>query len=1072
MAQNLSVYKASAGAGKTFILTAEYILLLLREGADEWRHTLAVTFTNKATAEMKSRILETLYGISRGLPESDAYVEAITESLRKTGEEMGRNMMAKRAGEALVSILHDYSYFRVETIDSFFQSVLRNMAYELGLNASLTVELNSGEVVSRAVDRMVEKMHLDAELQRWIMDFVKEQVDNGNRWDITGNVKKFAECIYREEYMKRTPQENALLADSDNVRNFKAKMHAVKNSAKARLAKAAAEMKALMESELDGGNKVSFYNRYTSALAKMGNAEQEDKPSATLMKAIDNPLEILKTKDRQNASLAAAAQTVSESLAQFYRLYREEMARTNTADLCLDNLNSMRLLEAIEHEANEINAENNQFILSRTPVLLSRLKGDTDAPFVFEKTGVALHNVMIDEFQDTSQLQWDNFKELLFENQATGGSDLLVGDIKQSIYRWRNGKWEILAGVKEELSRLHPQEKQLTYNYRSERTVVDFNNMFFPLAAQCLDDTVPTDDEGHPPSPYSISDIYADVRQSSPKKHSGGYVSVSLREKDTDYREDTCRQLTDRIHSLLGKGLRQKDIAILVRNNADAKELTAYFSTHAKDIRPVSDEAFTLEASVAVQMVIAALRCMVDSEGKDPIPSKYLALHYMTDVMRVPAGMDSVCGEPPAKLREAFFNQIPHLASLPLYILCERLHHILGLSRIEGQDAYIFTFFDNLQNCLRNGTSDIHSFLQAWDGEICRKAIPPAGTDGIRVMTIHKAKGLQFHTVLLPFLDWEIERTLNETVWHTPVGQPFCELGALPMKLIKKMEKSTMKDVYLKEMFQKRVDALNLLYVAFTRAECNLMIWGDTSRKNSVSTAGDLIRAVLGNRMTDDGGRLCFKTGKVVTASAAGKTKSANRMKTENTEAEALEAKMVSSEPRLDFRQSNLSRRYLADLSGTDKAQRQAYVEIGIAMHHVLSKIRHSGELDKALAQSVQEGLVADNSTMRDIAARLRKGFKNETVRRWFAPECEVFNECGIVCPGTDGNASSSFRPDRVVIHGSVAEVVDYKFGTPREEHIQQVRVYMSLLRQLYPRHTVKGFLWYMYSGTIKEVTA
>ena len=1086
MAPNLSIYKASAGSGKTFILTVEYIVLILENGSDEWKHTLAVTFTNKATAEMKSRIVETLYGISRGLPECNGYVDKINEKLKAKGLTISPGDMKKRAGEALTSILHDYTHFRVETIDSFFQSVLRNMAYELGLNASLAVELNGDEVVGLAVDRVVEKMDKSRDLQDWILAYVKEKLDQGGRWDITGELKKFAACIYKEEYMQRTEAENKKLACSATVDAFKKKMQGIKDDAKAVLTTEADKVKGLINSTMGGGKDISYYNRYESAINKMGGGDFSYEPSSTIMNAIAEPSTMLAKKNQNNSSLVAATEDVASALEELYDAFISKRDEANTADLCLAKLSSMRLLETIEGEAGDINDENNQFVLSRTATLLSQLKGDTDTPFMFEKTGTTLHNVMIDEFQDTSQQQWDNFKELLIENQSTGGTDLLVGDIKQSIYRWRNGKWEILHNVKNELGRLSPKEETLEYNYRSEKEIIDFNNNFFPEAAAFLDQM------GDIPEGYSsIADIYKDVKQKTSEKkekNPKGYVSVRLCEKDDDYSEKTCRQVEESIRSLLGSGLSQKDIAILVRKNEYINVLTEYFSANATDLRLVSDEAFTLEASLAVQMMIAALCCMENTKEKDPIPYRFLALHYAKDIMHQPVDMKDVLNTP-EKLEAEFFCHMKELATLPLYILCERLQHILGLSSLEGQDVYLFTFFDNLQACVRNGTSDIHTFLQAWDQDIHAKTITPTATDGIRIMTIHKSKGLQFHTVLLPFLDWETDKTRNDdTVWYKPKDNPFDELGALPMALGKKMENSTMKDVFLNEKFQKRVDALNMLYVAFTRPECNLMIWAaikHDSKKDkettegakataNLTTMGELAKAVLGDNLKEDGEWFSYQTGTPVTPSADKdevkakdrKEENGNRMKTENTDENAVDVKMVSSDPRLDFKQSNLSRRYLAELAGADMAKRETNIETGIALHYVLSQIRHAGQLDKALSQCMAEGLIPDDTAKRKIRDMLAKGFKNPTVQEWFSADCEVFNECSIACKDT------SCRPDRVVVHGSEVEVVDYKFGKSKKEHEEQVRSYMKLLQEIYPGRTVKGFLWYVYDGTVKEVKA
>jgi len=1112
----LSIYKASAGAGKTFTLTVEYILLLLRKGKKEFEQTLAVTFTNKATAEMKERILETLYGLSHNIPECDGYLKVIQNRLKELDEVMSEQMIRQRASEALSAILHDYTHFRVETIDSFFQSVLRNLAHELGLTANLQVELNNDEVVSRAVDRVIENMQNRKDVQGWIMDYVEEQLQTGERWNIAGMIKQFARCIFEEAFQNRSAEEREKISDSAEMNAFKKEMHAIINSCKNQLSEKAEAFERLVNEKTLNFERISNGRIYLSFL-NLVRSEKTAPASATIYKAADNYEAMLKAKDKTDPVLIAEAQEIQTALAELLHLYEQNSIAINTAKLSLRYLNPLRLLNVIEQEANTINAENNQFNLSKTPTLLSKLVEKTDAPFVFEKIGTQFHNVMIDEFQDTSRLQWNNFKVLLLENQSTGGNDLLVGDIKQSIYRWRNGDWAILKNVKKELANLSPQDKELRYNFRSKKNVIDFNNAFFPKAAKVLDEIEPN-------ARFQLQDIYSDVEQQTNQTKEEGYASVTLYTKSgnsapEDYEECMITDMITQIRTLMQGGLTTQDFAILVRKKDNAESLISWFHQLAPEIKLVSDEAFLLESSVAVQMLVAALFVLNDTKHLNPIPERYLMMHYHSDVLRQPRPMLEIAtAQPDELLPEAFTQHKQELAQLPLYLLCERLYQIFQLDKIEGQDTYIFTFMDELQNHLRSNPSDIHTFLKAWDENIHNHSIPAGEVDGIRILTIHKSKGLQFHTVLLPYMDWTIEKDRNDdTIWCQAEKEPFNALGSLPINAGKNMQQSEFAPDYNEEHLQRRVDALNMIYVAFTRAENNLYVWGLTAEnEGSISIAGDLIRAALPNsqfiihnsefkikneeqsgnsnsslennsqRSTQhspkggDGGglstlnsQLVYELGTPVTAHKTEKQHK-NRMKSSHEEEDALPVAMTSNAPTLDFMQSNQSRKFIGSLGTEEEAKtgKQTYLEVGKIMHYVLSQIEHTGQIQKVLNHCMAEGIITDRKLMDVVIKRLQKGFSNPKIAQWFSADNQVFNECSITSINKKTGEPYTLRPDRVIINGNQITVIDFKFGRPEKEHHTQVQTYKELMRTMYPDKQVEGYLWYIYSGKTEEVKA
>ena len=1081
MEQSLTIYKASAGSGKTFTLAVEYIMQLLEPHAEnEFVHTLAVTFTNKATAEMKSRILETLYGLKMGLEESKPYMEAIKKKVKDLpqpslkGRESSpfkgelEGAFRLQAGKILTAILHDYSHFRVETIDSFFQSILRNMARELGLAANLQVEISHDEVIESAVDSLIETMDSKPEVRRWVMDYVREQMDSGDKWDIVGPLKAFAGNIFREEYQSRSEEELARISDAEVIKTFKSKMQAIRKKAEREVQEAVDELINQVESCPNGFDCISYGKNLHSFLQKARAMESEG-PGKSIYNS--------KFKIQNSSTFDLQAR-----LAEFIALYERCRKDYLSATLALRHLGMLRLLENIDERAREIDGDAGRFTLSSTPALLSKMVEGSDAPFIFEKTGTFINHVMIDEFQDTSRMQWENFKKLLFEKLASGGKGLLVGDIKQSIYRWRSGDWKILYGIEQEreLQRFHIDPQPLDTNFRSHQVIVDFNNAFFPIAAKLLD-------EIKPDASIKLSHIYKEVGQVAKKADKKGYVRIKLFKETDDYLQDTICDMAEQIRQLQAGGLDLSKIAILVRTNLMTQQLIEGFSLYAPGIRLVSDEAFLLDASVSVRMIVAAMRLLIDKNHTDGISEKYLMMHYLQDVQgKTDATIQSIASQEAEQvLPEAFTAHKDELLQLPLYLLAERLWHIFSLDAIEGEDVYVLTFLDELQNHLRNaGAPDIQTFLTAWDEKLHMRPVPGSAVAGVRILTIHKSKGLEFHTVLLPFSHWQIESDRQgDILWCNTDTAPYNELGALPISIYSRdVRSSVFAPNYEEEHLERRVDALNTLYVAFTRAECNLYVWG----KIKSGTAGDLIYKTLRDDDNDTSEELfAYEVGKPFTEVKKEGKKEGNRLHLEHRDEDAIDVKVVTRNPKLYFQQSNLTQDYLermkdeeasTDLNANEGAGTAAASslslsqrEIGKLMHEALSRINDVSQLDEVLREA-REGSIGKDEEWDTIASRIKEGFRNPLVASWFREENTVYNECGIASISEKDGLPCVLRPDRVVTTDDSITVIDYKFGHPNRDYGNQVRRYMNLMKQMYPGHNVKGHIWYIMLGKIQNV--
>ncbi len=1053
MEGQLTVFKASAGSGKTFTLATRYIALLLAGDAAAYRHILAVTFTNKATGEMKARILGQLYGMGRGLPSSADYLKAVSGLLPGTPPDELR----RRADDVLRRIVHDYDRFRVTTIDSFFQSVMTGLAHELGLSAGFRVDINDTDVVDQAVDRLMAGLRPGSPVLRWIVDYIRERIDDNQRWDITREVKRLALNLLREAYLTHEESLRDVLADSQALRDYRDGLRRAAAEATDHVVSAVTQLEDMMEERGVGFQAFSRGSALETYLRKIKEGHGEP-PSATVMKYMADALGWLRKKDQQDDALVGLCEELREVLVVIEQMRRQCTSVVNSYRLTTAHLGPLRLLGEIGRELTAINDEAGRFMLAKVPILLARLVAGDDASFVFEKAGTTYRHVMIDEFQDTSGLQWRNFKSLLVENMATGNSCLLVGDVKQGIYRFRGGDWRLLGGIEHEFPH-HPVDvRDLAVNYRSERRVVDFNTRFFPLAAAALDTLAPAGREGH------IAGLYADVAQQCQRADDRGYVRVHLYDRaergDTPVDEVRLGELAEQIDGLHAAGLPYKNMAILVRWNREANALIDAFARLRPGLPLVSDEAFLLSSSTAVQTLVHALRWLHDST--DTIALAYVARHV--------GGTDrpwSDCtGSRPAALSGVpFVERRDELLALPLYELHEELIRLFSLDSERGQAAYLMAYMDQVMAFLDEaGPKDLRCFLEHWDDVLSNRVIPAAQVEGLRILTIHKSKGLQFHTVLLPYCDWAIERDRqDDLLWCEPSVAPYSTLPLVPITPSGSAEESIYAADYAEEHLNRRVENLNLLYVAFTRAEKNLLVWaeGRTTLAGKTSTVGDLIGTVLADRLPGT-----LEEGSPVTQAPADKhAADDNRLEPRLT---PLPVDFDSYESRVAFRQSNRSQEFLRP-ADEEAGRQEAYIDRGVLLHKVFSALATAADVDRVLDDFEGEGLFAGRQEKAELRRLIGRGLETPRVARWFDGSWTLFREASILSRTSDGRLLTR-RPDRVMVRGDETVVVDFKFGRPRDEHADQVRQYLGLLADM-GRPRPRGYLWYVYTNTVEDVT-
>ena len=1054
----LIVYKASAGSGKTFTLAVEYIKMLITDPA-AYRHILAVTFTNKATTEMKERILGQLYGIATGDAASNAYLHVVSAGLR-----LAPDTVRAKARQALSLLIHDYSRFRVETIDSFFQSVMRGLARELELGANMNIALNNEEVLSDAVDALIEKLDRRSPVLGWLLEFIRERIASDRRWNVSGEIKSFGRNIFDETYIERGDGLRARLADADTIPQYRRLLEGLRDEARDIMASFAEQFFGVVESAgLRPEDLIRGKSGIMSYFKKLREGRWDDGiRNATVEKCLQAAENWTSKSSALRGQIVELASTELLPLLTEAERQRPTQCRTlNSCELSLRYLNQMRLLTHIDEEVRALNRRENRFLLSDTNALLRRLMQEGDSSFVFEKIGASLRHVMIDEFQDTSRMQWNNFKMLLLEGLSQGSASLIVGDVKQSIYRWRAGDWSILNNLRGRMADIYPiREERLTTNRRSETNIIRFNNEVFTAGSAWLND-VYRDETGE--DCHELQQAYGDVCQDSPRETAAGHVHVEFLQADDSagYAEQTLQRLAAQVEELVARGIRLNDITILVRKNKTIPVIADYFAARLP-YRIVSDEAFRLDASSCVCALVDALRWLADEA--DTIALARLAGMYQREILQSGVDWDTLLLDGPARyLPEAFAGEREQLRLMPLYELLEHLFSLFRLDILHTQDAYLFSFFDAVMEYLQEHSSDPDSFLAWWDEKLCAKTIPSGELDGIRIYSIHKSKGLEFHTVLIPFCDWSLENEVRtQMLWCTPRESPYDMLDIVPVNYGAAMAQSVYDRDYRQERLQLWVDNLNLLYVAFTRAGKNLFVWARAGQRNSISTLlyNSLTRAALHLEVAFDE-QTPFEYGSLC-PSEKQKQRHAdgNRL---TSRPDSRQVQMVSYLNRIDFRQSNRSADFIR--GEEEEAAQDRFIKQGRLLHYLFSTLRTPADVEPTLKRMQSEGLFASEQDVKSARELVNKALARPEAQDWFGGNWELFNECAIVY--MEQGELRTRRPDRVMIRDGRVVVVDFKFGKHSEAYDEQVRDYMALIRQMGYRD-VQGYLWYVYKNEIE----
>lgn len=1080
----LKIYKASAGSGKTYRLTMEFLKYII-EDPTCFERILAVTFTNKATAEMKSRIITTLYGIAKNLDDSQGDITVISNELGGFDAKFkSRSYIVSQARVALSLMLHNYSNFHIETIDSFFQTVLRNLEKELGLGTHLNIEIDEAPILAETTASLLENITTNKDLFKWVQLFLSDKLDNEKSWNISDEIENFGKALFGETFKKRSKKLFEFLSgDAKKLYLYRRELQAYREKLIGEIRESAerfisfCEKNALDDSDFfQGGRGLPSYFR-----------KNADGLLSELNSYCNSILERNQSLWNKKSPLINLLQENEEYILKILDETEEIRSRNAieiiTIDLISSNLFNVGLLNYMDLLMQKINEEKNQFILSDTQALLNAMIEDNDAPFIYEKIGTYLDHIMIDEFQDTSESQWHNFKPLINECASRQMSSLIVGDQKQSIYRFRNGKWQLLGELSDEMAHISPKVVKMEDNWRSEQKIVDFNNLVF----QHMPELYRQDEINHPLLD-SMIEAYSDVRQNcrKGKKADRGYVKVQLLEDSKSYEEKMLCALAEEVKSMQQCGIKPEQMAILVVKNEYVPKIAKKFAEFKEEegnegfcFELISQDAYNLDTSEAIQCIISAMRYIVllggdikERKTKNCDLALTQLLHAYGKIGKreeaiIPPDLNNLTGE-----QKEFIDSIEKLALLPLYEMVEEIYRIMRLERIANQESYFCFFLDKINEFLVKKSSDIRLFIKHWDEYLHSVSIPSGEASGIRVMTIHKSKGLEFHTLFIPFCDWKLGPKIGlnaPLLWESTddLGERFNELPLAAIRMGESMKKSHFVDVYNRECVESFMDNLNVLYVALTRAEKNMIVLG--KRKNPTNKKGEEKKdALISHRLATvleqhSGGKWdmensIFVDGEPVVDGdeSSQKNDSQNPFK---RVPHKYDFKCVNYQQKGKFRQSNKSNDFIEENEDSEWEKRNEYISRGKLLHYLFSKISSVEEVDDVVERMEFEGLFENGEQKRSILESMHKAMATEEAKKWFRPGLRLYNECSILFRDEEGVLQTR-RPDRVIREGNHMTVVDFKFGQKSPKHGKQVDEYVQLLEKM--GYQAEGYIWYL----------
>jgi len=1067
--KNFIVYKASAGSGKTYTLVKEYLRLVLANPL-KYRHILAVTFTNKAAYEMKSRVVTYLKFISdigdEHVPEKEkVYIRskfgALIEHLSKATK-LNEPDLAARANAVLHKILHNYSDFAISTIDSFVQKIIRTFAYDLKLSQNFEVELDAKRVLSEAVDVLLSYAGSDEDITKMLIEFIKQKMDDGKNWEIEKDLKSFSEQLVNENTRKYLG-----LFAGINLGEFSKAISASfvrrKTLDKDAIQQASAMVALMKEHQIDpksffqGSKGIPGF--FMKVAAKGLSAASTN---SYCEKAVHEDVWYSKTTPPDEKE---KIDSIKDRLALAYHFITGMTLEYNDLGLIIRSLYPLSLLSQIEKETETIKTEENIIFISDFYRKIHEQLLNEPVPFIYQRAGEKYEHYFIDEFQDTSVLQFQNMLPLIENSMASGNTNLIVGDGKQAIYRWRNGEVMQFASLpqifkKPDLPHFDDIEKSVSrnilnydeyesgvqnINYRSKAEIINFNNGLFDfLAAEVLDE--------------DKMKIYQHQAQQAKPGNNGGYVNIKFFEAGTDYSDNQLNGILEIIKKLTAAGTPLSDIAVICRANQLAADVASHLLQNSIDV--VSSESLLLGSSQKVNFIISIFRYLTDPD--DELAAAFI-LYFLQHKVKPEFSLNQLIllyqsikatKQQKYPLNEVFEHlglalKFEQLAAVPVYDLAEMLIRMFSFTA--PPDPFIVYLLDAVNEFASDNTPGMQDFLEWWDEKGAAKSIVvPDKLDAVRIMTIHKAKGLEFPVVIYPFAD-ESVKTKDAGTWVENTFGYCPEIPAFHINISQKaLSGTSFENLYLQEKSSAELDMLNICYVALTRPEEQLYILSKKYPKDDGSSFGSLLKKYLKHTGAWSDEKDFYEFGNL-----AGSMIQHQKPEKNNT---VIPENIFST----DWADKMVIRYNSAILWEDDDTARS--ISWGNIIHQVLSEIRQAEDISGVTAKMVLEGVIteADAAKIREYLDGL---MLNPEFNRFFGPGLEVLTEAEILTP--DNNV---YRPDRIIFEKEKNIVIDFKTGAEKESHITQINNYADLLTEINSKPSEKYLVYLQKEPRVERV--
>ncbi len=1034
---NFLVYKSSAGSGKTYTLMLNYLSIVLKEPV-RYRNILAITFTNKAANEIKKRILSNLKLVSTldegNIPEKDRHL--VDKLLKNTGLSM--QAINSNAGKVLTEILHNYGDFAVSTIDSFVHRIIRSFSYDLRISMNFEVEMDTDMLTGLTVDELIADVGTDAGLTEVLVDYIKNRAQDDESWQIDRTLASFAKNLFDENAFRLVPEPAGL--DAAQVKkNYKTISKIVDGYRQSLKEAGTSALKLIASQGLDESMFFQSGKGLPGFFGKLAKGELLSEAGTYAKKTIDEGkwLSAAGEKSPDKEKLLAITGRLAEYYRQAMELINSQGQRIALLEKIRSQLYPMSLLGELKSRLDQIKAERNVIPISEFNRIVAAIVMEEPVPFIYEKIGERYRHYMIDEFQDTSVLQWTNLMPLLENSLSQGGLNLVVGDGKQAIYRFRNGDVDQFVRLPDvdnpennplitrRAAVLEQEYKpdKLGTNFRSRREIVEFNNRFFGyVASRFLS---------------GKKAVYDELEQDFDKDKTGGLVQIEFyTETDGDYTEYNLNRVYQQITSLLDEGYKPGDIAVLCRANREASAIAVDLTGHG--IQVVSADSLLLKSSPEVIFLVNWLGLLNNPNqaiGRTAIVEYLFDNGLIKEESRAEAYRQAVEIKSFEELlsRSGLSVNIAAMRLLSLLDKVEELIRIFGLN--ERSPVYLQFFLDEILSFSTTNPGSLSGFLEYWERKRDTLSVMlPAGPDAVQVMTIHKSKGLEFPVVIYPFARQGKSSGGHPSVWVPLSDEELPDLKAVYLPVTKSALESTEYAYLLEEENEKRnLDFLNLVYVAFTRPSERLYVLTegiDTGKSSDKQGFAGLFAEFIKNEGAGLSENQMYRYG------------SGTYMKGENYESQA-------DKPKAEFHSYPWKDRLVfasrAPLQWNVKEADSARAA-GNLLHFALSLIHDYRDKEKALEALSAEGLLNHESAEK-FAALLDRIFSHEQARNFFGIGGKVFIESEILTP-----EGKSYRPDRVVAHDDHTDVIDFKSGKHEKFHGEQVKNYASLLREMgYP---------------------